>query len=92
MNEIDATDDVNTIDARFLEQYRKGLEGISHERALAKTRRTLRKIRSGPRGIEKHLAKLKYAKYPTGLEREIRALRRKETALEQLIKELEGRS
>ena len=90
MNE--AADTAQTIDVKFLEQYRKGLEGFSYEKALVKVERTLRKIRSGPRGIERHLEKLRDAKYPSGLEREIEALRRKEAALEQLIKELEGGS
>ena len=80
------------MDVKFLEQFRKGLEGLSHEQALAQAQRTLRKIRSGPRGVEKHLEKLKQAKYPKGLEREIEALQRKEAALEQLIKALEGGS
>ena len=86
-------DDINetrTIDVKFLERYRKSLEGFSYEKALAKAQRTLRKIQSGRRGIKRHIEKLKSAKYPAGLEREIEALRRKEAALEQLIKELEG--
>lgn len=80
--------EMTTTDIKFLRQFRKGLEGLSHRKALTKARRTLRKIRSGPRGIEKHLEKLRQAEYPRGLEKEIEALCCKEAALEQLSKHL----